>query len=185
MIFNILFKRKIDQFKNEEKRLWSKIQNEINEKNLIKKELELEQEKHKRIKYLLNNRIDKKSTVQIATTKKNVLVLLAIKEYPFQIEVFDLITLHYSFNRVLVLWGYKRDKSFFIQDIQGGQSLGHGELAIDYLIKHAKNKHYESITGELAECDVKDHKERLIHFYTKFGFILQFQNREGSIFKPL
>lgn len=136
--------------------------------------MEKQESAQKRIEYLLNNRVDEKSKSHFATTKKGISVLVAVKYFPFEIELFDIETAHEFTGRSLVLWASQRDDALFIQDIQGGKSFGHGELAMSYLIDYAKVNSYKFITGELALCDIETHKERLYAFYTKFGFEIDF-----------
>ena len=52
---------------------------------------------------------------------------------------------------------------------------GYGTLMMTELLKFAKENNYEKITGNISDVDnntVWDphHRERLIHFYKKFGF---------------
>lgn len=47
---------------------------------------------------------------------------------------------------------------------------GYGSIMLEELIEYAKEKEKEYIDGWLSQSDVKDHKERLLAFYKKFGF---------------
>ena len=62
------------------------------------------------------------------------------------------------------------DSKLFIEDIQGGYDKGYGTAAMQEIIHIAKQKNLQKIAGKLTNGDLKDHKERLIHFYKKFGF---------------
>lgn len=46
---------------------------------------------------------------------------------------------------------------------------GYGSLMMQELIAYAKENGYKIICGNLSKVDL-DHKERLHHFYEKFGF---------------
>ena len=50
-----------------------------------------------------------------------------------------------------------------------GYSKGYGSMMMEKLITYAKENDYEYIYGNLAVGDL-NHKERLHHFYHKFGF---------------
>ena len=52
---------------------------------------------------------------------------------------------------------------------------GYGTLMMTELLKFAKENNYEKITGNISDVDNNTewdlhHRERLIHFYKKFGF---------------
>ena len=52
---------------------------------------------------------------------------------------------------------------------------GYGTLMMNELLKFAKENNYEKITGNISDVDNNTewdphHRERLIHFYKKFGF---------------
>lgn len=66
-------------------------------------------------------------------------------------------------------------------------SKGYGSMMMNELIKFAIKKKYNKIKGELSIVDV-DHKERLLHFYKKFGFQILIYDEEknmnfGEIYK--
>ena len=46
---------------------------------------------------------------------------------------------------------------------------GYGTLMMQKLISYAKENGYKTIYGHLSTVDL-DHKDRLYHFYEKFGF---------------
>ena len=46
---------------------------------------------------------------------------------------------------------------------------GYGSMMMDKLLEYARENSYSHIYGNLAIWDL-DHKERLHHFYRKFGF---------------
>ena len=51
---------------------------------------------------------------------------------------------------------------------------GYGSILLSNLIKYAKQNKYRKIVGFLSDADIipedKNHKERQISFYKKFGF---------------
>ena len=52
---------------------------------------------------------------------------------------------------------------------------GYGTLMMNELLKFAKENNYKKITGNISDVDNNTewdphHRERLIHFYKKFGF---------------
>jgi hypothetical protein len=60
---------------------------------------------------------------------------------------------------------------------------GYGQSAVKKLIEISKNEGCNEIIGDLGYNDLIDHKERLLHFYEKLGFLIQIfegQN-EGKI----
>ena len=48
---------------------------------------------------------------------------------------------------------------------------GYGTQVMNKLIKFARENGYKKITGELVNDD-SDHRDRQMHFYRKFGFII-------------
>lgn len=70
------------------------------------------------------------------------------------------------------------DEQAYLEDIQCSPNQGHGSILLDELIKFCKYNKIKRITGTLAKVDLEDaydseHKSRLIHFYTKHGFIIR------------
>lgn len=67
------------------------------------------------------------------------------------------------------------DESILIGDIIHSQSRnynkGYGSIMMDKLISYATEQGYSAIHGELSTVDA-NHKERLHHFYEKFGFTI-------------
>lgn len=58
-----------------------------------------------------------------------------------------------------------------IHDRERGYNKGYGTMMMEKLIAYAKENDYEYIYGNLSVDDL-GHKERLHHFYRKFGFIV-------------
>lgn len=66
------------------------------------------------------------------------------------------------------------DSTILIGDIlhhneDSDYNKGYGTLMMEHLLAYAKEHGYGYIYGNLSEVDL-DHKERLHHFYEKFGF---------------
>lgn len=80
---------------------------------------------------------------------------------------------------------HNRESKLHIDDIQGGYNKGYGTAAMQELFEIAKRKSLTKLTGNLEFGDLNDHKDRLIHFYKKFGFsvtlIDEDKNLKGKI----
>lgn len=65
-----------------------------------------------------------------------------------------------------------------ISDIECQKSnRGYGSIMMKELVKYARQNEFKQINGWLSKVDY-DHKERLYHFYQKFGFeIIQKEER--------
>lgn len=81
------------------------------------------------------------------------------------------------------MWAKILENNIFIQDIQGGNGKGHGEIAMKHLIAFAKKESKQKINGDLKPTDYP-HKDRLIAFYTKMGFkVNYYSEKTGNIEK--
>lgn len=169
----------------------------ISNSNKYYRELEISKRRNKqlnnkilRIEYLLNHRCKKNSTITYEKTKKGIDVIVAMVEKEskneIEIEFFDLESDFYASNRSLVLWCKRREKEYFINDIQGGNGNGHGEIAMNKLFDLAKRENITRISGELVPKDF-DHRDRQIAFYQKMGFkiTLSDDKQKGYIEKIL
>ena len=56
-----------------------------------------------------------------------------------------------------------------IHDNQKNYNKGYGSAMMQKLIEYAKENGYSRIYGNLSDVDI-GHKDRLYHFYEKFGF---------------
>lgn len=68
------------------------------------------------------------------------------------------------------------DTSILIGDILHNRerplyNRGYGSMMMEKLLEYAHENGYSFIHGNLAVCDL-GHKERLHHFYQKFGFVI-------------
>ncbi|AZJ36444.1 hypothetical protein D6T69_13300 [Tenacibaculum singaporense] len=185
MIFRLLFNKKVKEFEALKNKYLKKTYSLEKKKKALESDLKFERNRFKRISFLLNDRVHPNSKSFIEKTKKGVNILTAIKAGECEIEIFNIDNIEYNLNRELVLWAIKREGEYFIKDIQGGNSNGHGEVAMNHLFKIAKNNNINKITGELSSNDY-DHKDRLIAFYSKMGFeVNYFSDNNGSIQKIL
>jgi GNAT superfamily N-acetyltransferase len=81
---------------------------------------------------------------------------------------------------------YKEDKTIHIGGLYVGGynnykyiNKGYGTKIMNCLIKFAQDNGYEQIIGELIDSD-SDHRDRQIHFYKKFGFIISPPDEEND-----
>ena len=59
---------------------------------------------------------------------------------------------------------------------------GYGTLMMEFLIQYANNNNYECVYGNLSDIDL-DHKERLHHFYRKFGFsVIEYSETQKTFY---
>lgn len=85
---------------------------------------------------------------------------------------------------------YYYDSKLVIDDIQGGYNKGYGTVAMTEIINIAEQKNIKKLVGNLCNEDLKDHKDRLTHFYEKFGFTVTIETNEnnymnGNIYKGI
>ena len=75
-------------------------------------------------------------------------------------------------------------KTITISDIDCQKSnRGYGSEMMKELVKYARQNGFSYINGWLSKVDY-DHKERLYHFYQKFGFKI-IQNDDGMKFADI
>lgn len=86
-------------------------------------------------------------------------------------------------------------KSIFIEDFKSDPNYrdkGFGTIIMNELIQYAKKLNVKYISGELSFVDIgkddeddscKDKRERLYHFYPKFGFIIEEHKMENGRIK--
>lgn len=79
------------------------------------------------------------------------------------------------------------DNTILIGDIQhenenADYNKGYGTMMMDKLLTYAKENHFDCIYGNLSMVD-SDHKERLHHFYQKFGFdVTEYPELQGTYY---
>lgn len=187
LIFRLLFKRKINEIKTGKDELYSVIRRLKKENESLISNLKNEELKNERIQFLINNNMLGVNELQIEKTDKGVLTLVKIKHNPIEILIYNVDVDNVYEKHTLLVYTSSFGESLRIKDIQGGNSFGHGSLAMKHLFKLAKEKGFKSITGDLSYTDF-EHKDRLFHFYEKHGFEIKlFDNRNyfGSIKKEL
>ena len=181
----MFFKKELQILQNKTLEL-NKLCSQLKERNnsIIEQIIALEN-KQSRIEYLLSTKPICESKWCSQKTNKGVEVLSFIRHSgsSIEIEVFDLIE-DYMVGRKLVLWAVERDDGIFIQDIQGGKSKGHGEVAMKHLLKMAESTN--RIYGEISPVDY-GHINRLSAFYKKMGFTVfsDPETRSGRVEKIL
>ena len=81
-------------------------------------------------------------------------------------------------TRVMRMQCVRREADILIGDIvpfpdgsQKNLNKGYGSKLMEELLKYAKDNSIRKVTGNLSMVDA-DHKDRLYHFYEKFGFVI-------------
>lgn len=69
-----------------------------------------------------------------------------------------------------------------IHDNKRKINRGYGSAMMELLISYAKQNGYSKLYGNLSNVDI-GHKDRLYHFYEKFGFIItEYPEKKGCYF---
>lgn len=88
------------------------------------------------------------------------------------------IRLIHKNNQVSMLKSCIIDNNIILGDITCYKNnRGYGSVLLSKLIEYARENNYQSIEGWLSNVD-KGHKDRLIHFYRKFGFEITLVNKK-------
>lgn len=67
----------------------------------------------------------------------------------------------------------KNEKYIKIDDIlMEDDNIGNGTICMEFFIREIRSMNYDSIKGYLSSVD-RDHFDRSIHYYKKFGFIVK------------
>lgn len=75
-------------------------------------------------------------------------------------------------------------RAIVISDIECKMNnRGYGSVMMEELIEYSRQNEFAHINGWLSKVDY-DHKDRLYHFYQKFGFEI-IQNEEGIKFADI
>ena len=89
---------------------------------------------------------------------------------------YNMLKTYYCTNKIRIAYincVIKDDDTIHICDIVHDNTKaidkGIGTEMMNALIEYARNNNYSEITGDLSVVDA-DHKDRLHHFYSKFGF---------------
>ena len=79
---------------------------------------------------------------------------------------------------------HKELRTITISDIECQKNnRGYGSVIMKELIEYARQNEFTHINGWLSKVDY-DHRERLYHFYQKFGFEI-IQNEKGMKFADI
>lgn len=112
--------------------------------------------------------------------KKKVNVIVSIEG---QLLAIDAIKGSKAVGRMLCII-HKESNSITISDIDCKRNNnGYGSLMIQQLVEYSYQNNMSYIDGWLSDVDY-EHKERLYHFYRKFGFEIV-PNRDGMKFADI
>lgn len=92
----------------------------------------------------------------------------------------------FGYSRLRLIAEFLADKNqMIIRDIQvkdEDRGLGYGSIAMEILLEIGLHIGVTKYTGSLSETDINDqkdpeHKNRLVHFYQKYGFTVDLEQR--------
>ncbi|MDE1206467.1 hypothetical protein [Tenacibaculum larymnensis] len=155
MIFKLIFRKKLKELKKREQGI------------------ELERNRLKKVKYLLDERVGEGAKCVIETTNKGVAVLVAINSKENEIEVFDIDTMNTPSVKEsglwVKMWDKIRSKEVFLQD-RNGKEKGLEEVAMMHLFNLVDEATKEKVSWKVK--DIKDYndKDELITLYENMGF---------------
>ena len=91
------------------------------------------------------------------------------------------------FIKSILSYSPLRLRGFNLMDIVCEPNKGYGTALMKALLKYIENYNIEYIDGFLSPVDTADksHKQRLLHFYSKFGFEIDEHNRIKKIFEKI
>ncbi len=173
------FEKKNQIEKNE---IWKEYREIKSELEGMKNMLDFEAKRFERLKQLMKGRVH-----TITTTKydKHVYLRQEANERSFRCIIYDLDNTAIHEGWMLQLDVEERAEEFFIRDIQGGKSLGHGEIAMDLFFQHLEKRNIKRLSegldkakriwGKLSPVD-KDRRDRQRSYYTKMGFDFDLKN---------
>jgi hypothetical protein len=145
-----------------------------NEKEKLNLKLYSSVKRNERIEFIINRCLVGNNELKYCRTSKDVPVILSFS-YPktikkIDIAIYDIDTSNLFKGHSLILYAQIIDKEMiFIEDILGGESKGHGKLAMLTLIEFAQENHFKIIRGKIKQND-KNHHDRLKFFYESLGF---------------
>ncbi len=100
------------------------------------------------------------------------------KEYHNGYYYYDLTILGIYENcksRLLSIIPDKKEMMVSIDDLLPcPQDKGFGTMLLDFLKEFVREQNYKGICGNLANVDLQDHEERLLHFYKKNDFDIHY-----------
>ena len=142
--------------------------------------LNFEQNRFKRIGYLLNNNSNADVIHFIETTKNGNTVLNALNKNEYEINVFDIDHTAFDVKEPAAwakLWTNMRAKQIFIKEQAKYKKIGFTESAMKHLLPFAEENSKDEIAIELTN-DVLNSKEKLAVIYTNLGFMLKYFSNE-------
>jgi len=79
-----------------------------------------------------------------------------------------------------IYYGYSKNKKCIkIEDIlMEDDNIGNGSICMEYFIREIKSMNYDLVEGYLSSVD-KDHFDRSIHYYKKFGFEVELNDKKS------
>lgn len=91
------------------------------------------------------------------------------------------------FIKSILSYSPLRLRGFNLMDIVCEPNKGYGTALMKALLKYIENYNIEYIDGFLSPVDTADKsdKQRLLHFYSKFGFEIDEHNRIKKIFEKI
>mgnify|MGYP000943465031 CR=1 FL=1 len=180
-MFNLIRKSEFESHKISFNKMVNLIHEQSEELNALKADLlkmsnQIERNKVL-IEYLSNNK-----KISLLRTKKDIEVIVDYDIDGGQIKIFDFQTFsNYSRWKLALWWELEEsEKIIKIEDIQGGNRNGHGELALALLIEWGIKNKKEKIYGYLSDTD-RNREEAIISFYSKLDFNLTYFSEEIKI----
>ena len=145
-----------------------------NEKEKLSLKLYSSVKRNERIEYIINDCLVGSNELKQCFTNKEVPVILSFSHSKtirrINIAIYDIDTSNLFKQHSLILYAQMVDKEMiFIEDILGGESKGHGKLAMQRLFEFAKKNHFKIVRGIISQGD-KNHHDRLKFFYESLGF---------------
>ncbi|MGG4498527.1 hypothetical protein [Brevibacillus reuszeri] len=128
--------------------------------------------------YLVETRFIEQDSIIYKTlhSEASEFIILYGYEYdPFYV-VATIIAADSSYNHASIAGMERQNESVFILDIKvrnKDANKGYGSLLLEQLKTNAISKGKYMITGDLTPEDLRDHGDRLIHFYRKHGFEIE------------
>lgn len=125
--------------------------------------------KEKRVLYLENNSKIYQGYELCHTYKEEEVFLAYNFGARIEIDLYRLDT-HLFDGFAMMLYASRSGKDeIFVHDITGKRLQGYGTLIIQKLIAFAKKEKINKIYGDFYSLDLSNHKDLLLHFYSKFG----------------
>ncbi|MGO1245553.1 MAG: hypothetical protein ACTMH4_15845 [Sphingobacterium sp.] len=180
-MFKLVKQREFESLKISFNKMVKLIQEQNYELNALKADLLQMSNQIERNKVLIENLCNNKK-ISLLKTKKDIEVVVDYDIDGGQIKVFDIKTYSRYCRWKLVLWWVLEDseKTIKINDIQGGNRNGHGELALSLLIDWGIKNKKEKIYGYLSDSD-RYREEAILSFYSKLDFKLTYFSEENKI----